>query len=113
MSDALLISINYFNCFSNENKEKKHPELGNWMEQLRRSVRVKHGKHQSEGIPSIKGLCKEINMSERIYRELVTGDNPNLCNYLRVIFWCIDHSPAAHYERQMLELAIQLKREFE
>lgn len=113
MSDALLNSINHFNCFSNENKEKKHPELGIWMEQLRRSVRVKQGKHQSEGIPSIKSLCKEINMSERIYRELVTGDNPNLCNYLRVIFWCIGHSPAEHCEQLMLELAFRLKREFE
>lgn len=113
MSDALLNSINHFNCFSNENKEKKHPELGIWMEQLRRSVRVKQGKHQSEGIPSIRSLCKETGMSARIYRQLVTGENKNLGNYLRIIFRCIDHYPSGRREQLMLELATRLRQEFE
>ena len=52
-------------------------------------------------------------MSERIYRQLVKGDNPNLHNYLRVIFWCIDHYPSGRREQLMQELANRLKSEFE
>ncbi len=83
------------------------------MDQLRRSVRTKQGKLLDEQPPSIRRLCKEIRMSERIYRQLVKGDNPNLHNYLRVIFWCIDHYPSGRREQLMQELANRLKSEFE
>ncbi len=83
------------------------------MNQLRLGASVKHGKHQTEGSLSIKNLCKEIGMSERIYRKLVVGDSPNLRNYLRVIFWCIDRYPFSRREQLMLELATRLRQEFE
>ena len=52
-------------------------------------------------------------MSERIYRKLVAGDSPNLRNYLRVIFWCIDRYPFSRREQLMLELATRRRQEFE
>ena len=52
-------------------------------------------------------------MSERIYRQLIAGESPNLRNYLRIIFWCIDQYPSDKHERLMYELANRLKQEFE
>ena len=84
-----------------------------WAEQLRRGVRVKRGRYDDEGIPSIARICKEIGMSKRIYHQLVAGESPNLRNYLRIIFWCIDHYPSDRRERLMCELANRLRQEFE
>lgn len=52
-------------------------------------------------------------MSARIYRQLVTGENKNLGNYLRIIFRCIDRYPFSRREQLMLELATRLRQEFE
>ncbi len=84
-----------------------------WADQLRRSVKKESGKHQDTGAPSIKSLCKEVGMSERIYRQLVAGESPNLRNYLRIIFWCIDQYPSDRRVRLMCELAVRLRQEFE
>lgn len=84
-----------------------------WAEQLRHGVRVKRGKHDDEGIPSIGRICKEIGMSARIYRQLVAGDSPNLRNYLRIIFWCIDQYPIGKREQLMMEVSVRLRQEFE
>lgn len=87
--------------------------MGLWADKLRLGVRVKRGKHGDEGVLPIKKLCKEIGMSERIYRKLVEGDSPNLRNYLRIIFKCIDYYPSTRREQLMLELAFRLRQEFE
>ena len=87
--------------------------MGIWAEQLRRDVRVLRGKNQDEVIPSVKFLCREIGMSERIYRGLVAGDTSNLRNYLRVIFWCMDQCSPEKRKRLMFELATRLRAEFE
>ena len=84
-----------------------------WAEQLRRGVRVKRGRYDDEGILSIARICKEIGMSKRIYCQLVVGESPNLRNYLRIIFWCIDHYPSGRREQLMQELVNRLRSEFE
>ena len=85
-----------------------------WAEKLRRGVNVGAGfARLSNGIPSIARVCKEIGMSKRIYHQLIAGDSPNLRNYLRIIFWCIDHYPSARREQLMQELVNRLRSEFE
>ena len=84
-----------------------------WAEQLRRSVKAEQGKRQDKSVPSIRLLCKEIRMSERIYRQVVAGESTNLRNYLRIIFWCIDHYPTDRRGLLMMEVSARLRQEFE
>ena len=87
--------------------------MGLWADRLRCGVSVNRGCGLADGTVSVRMLCREIGMSERIYRQLVAGESTNLRNYLRIIFWCIDQYPSGRRERLMCELANRLRQEFE
>lgn len=113
IGDAFLTKFKSINSYKDETEQKNYPNLGMWAEQLRRSVKAEQGKRQDKSVPSIRHLCKEIGMSERIYRQVVAGESTNLRNYLRIIFWCIDHYPSGRREQLMQELVNRLRSEFE
>ena len=87
--------------------------MGLWADSLRCGVSINRGYGQVDDTVSVRMLRRKIGMSERIYRQLVAGESPNLRNYLRIIFWCIDQYPSDKRERLMYELANRLRQEFE
>ncbi|MBQ8362037.1 MAG: hypothetical protein IJX44_08850 [Bacteroidaceae bacterium] len=84
--------------------------MGSWADKLRRSVTVK-SKKQDDCKLSVRRLCRDIGMSERIYRQVAAGENGNLHNYLRVVFRCISLHPAARQQELLLALAAKLREE--